>query len=401
MSATQSSLRSIDNIRSEFPATKKYIYMDVANQGLISRTTLGSFEKHLQNRLSGVNDELFQLREVERTRARFGSFIGADANEIAITKNASEGINILANAFDWKAGDNVILCPQLEHANNILPWLQIRKKFCIELRTVESVDGSFPVEAAINSIDRSTRIVALSTVTMVPGYRTMMRPISDACRSNGTFLLADGTQSVGILDTNVDDLGVDGLSVSTVKGLMGLYGSGFLYCRRDWAEQLEPAYLTRFSIDLGDAPESAPILDIPKLRAGSPRFDVGHYNFPGLIAVDSSIHQLAEIGTDVIDAHVTKLAERLSQGLMEMGLPVCHSSGGHQPGSIVAVGDVGTALGKAEPAPMVRELHNFLLERNVAVSVRRGLLRFSLHVYNTSNEVDQVLDFSSAWLKKA
>ncbi|TIO91130.1 MAG: aminotransferase class V-fold PLP-dependent enzyme, partial [Mesorhizobium sp.] len=118
-------LLPLNIIREEFPATQNAIYMDVANQGLISRTTRTSFEEHLDNRLHGVNDELSQLRDIEKTRARFAQFIGADKDEISITKNASEGINIIANAIDWRPGDSVILCPQLEHANNILPWLQV------------------------------------------------------------------------------------------------------------------------------------------------------------------------------------------------------------------------------------------------------------------------------------
>ncbi|RWB52741.1 MAG: aminotransferase class V-fold PLP-dependent enzyme [Mesorhizobium sp.] len=392
-------LLPLNIIREEFPATQNAIYMDVANQGLISRTTRTSFEEHLDNRLHGVNDELSQLRDIEKTRARFAQFIGADKDEISITKNASEGINIIANAIDWRPGDSVILCPQLEHANNILPWLQVEALHNVQLKFVEPEDGAIPLDAIVKALDSSTRVVALSTATMVPGFRTATEPVAEACRRHGTFLLADGTQSVGILHTEVDRLGVDGLAVSTVKGLMGLYGSGFLYCRRQWADRLKPAYLARFSIDLGNAPESAPILNAAKLRAGAPRFDIGHYNFPGMIAAHASLGQLLEIGTEAIDKHVTSLAKRLASGLLQVGMPVCGGAPGRHTGSIVALGDMATLSGAREVAPYIQSLQSYLAENKVFSSTRRGLLRFSLHLYNTEDEVDQVVDLVKNWSK--
>ncbi|RWG09646.1 MAG: aminotransferase class V-fold PLP-dependent enzyme [Mesorhizobium sp.] len=386
-----------DLLRQEFPATESAIYMDVANQGLISRTTRMSMDQHLDNRMNGLNDEERMMQLVERTRSRFAKFIGADKDEIAITKNASEGINIIGNAIDWRPGDNVVLCRQLEHANNILPWLQIRDKHRIELRIVEADNGTIPYAGFVNAIDSRTRIVTVSTVTMVPGFKTVMEPIAEACKRVGAFLLADASQSIGILDTDVTRLGVDGLVASSYKGLMGLYGLGFLYCRREWADRLIPAYLARFSVDLGDAPESAPIFDSVKLRSGAPRFEIGHYNFPGVIAVYASIGQLMEIGTLAIEQSVTSIARRLASGLLDLGLPVCGGAPGNHTGTIVALGDSALA-GSREFDSRIHSLHEHLLENQVIVSIRRGMLRFSLHLYNTVDEVDQVIAVTKNWL---
>ncbi|WP_292662720.1 aminotransferase class V-fold PLP-dependent enzyme [Mesorhizobium sp.] len=388
----------LDLLRQEFPATENAIYMDVANQGLISRTTRTSMDQHLDNRLNGLNDEERMMQLVERTRSRFAKFIAAEKDEIAITKNASEGINIIGNAIDWRPGDNLVLCRQLEHANNILPWLQIRDKHRIELRVVEADSGAIPCDALTKAIDSRTRIVTLSTVTMVPGFKTVMEPIAEACKRVGTFLLADASQSVGILDTDITRLGVDGLVASSYKGLMGLYGLGFLYCRREWADRLSPAYLARFSVDLGDAPESAPIFDSVKLRAGAPRFEIGHYNFPGVIAAYASIEQLMEFGTLAIEQSVTSVARRLASGLLDLGLPVCGGAPGNHTGSIVALGHPAALAGSRESDSRIHLLHGHLLKNQVIVSVRRGMLRFSLHLYNTADEADQVVALAKNWL---
>ncbi|PBB41234.1 cysteine desulfurase [Mesorhizobium sp. WSM3866] len=386
----------LDLLRQEFPATGSAIYMDVANQGLISRTTRTSMNQHLDNRLNGLNDEERMMQLVERTRSRFATFIAADKDEIAVTKNASEGINIIGHAIDWRSGDNVVLCQKLEHANNILPWLQLRDKYKIELRIVEPDNGSIPPGAVAKVIDSRTRIVTVSTVTMVPGFKTVMEPIAEACKRFGAFLLADASQSVGILDTDVTRLGVDGLVASSYKGLMGLYGLGFLYCRREWADRLSPAYLARFSVDLGAAPESAPIFDSVKLRAGAPRFEIGHYNFAGVIAVYASIGQLMEIGTLAIEQSVTSVARRLASGLLDLGLPVCGGAPGNHTGSIVALGD--PALdGSRGVDGRIHSLHQHLTKNQVIVSMRRGMLRFSLHLYNTADEVDRVIALAKNW----
>ncbi|MER9586701.1 aminotransferase class V-fold PLP-dependent enzyme [Mesorhizobium sp. M0276] len=386
-------------LREEYPATIDAIYMDVANQGLISKTTLESIGPHLDNRLHGRNDEASMLHHVERTRARFAQLIGADKDEISVTKNASESINIIANAIDWRDGDNVVLCPKLEHANNILPWLQVKARHKVELRFVEPEAGSIPVGELVKAIDARTRIVAVATVTMVPGFRTVLEPIAEACKRFGVFLLADGTQSVGILHTDVARLGVDGLAVSTVKGLMGLYGSGFLYCRQEWADRLNPAYLARFSVDFGNAPESAPVPSSVKLRAGAPRFDIGHYNFPGMLAAHASMGQLLDIGTETIERSVTLLAKRLASGFLELGLPVCGGAPGNHTGSIVALGDPAALVEARAADRRIQSLHGHLLDNQVIVSIRRGMLRFSLHLYNTADEVDCVVGLAKNWLK--
>ncbi|WP_287177976.1 aminotransferase class V-fold PLP-dependent enzyme [Mesorhizobium sp.] len=388
----------LDLLRQEFPAIESAIYMDVANQGLISRTTRRSMDQHLDNRLNGLNDEEKMMELVERTRSRFAKFIAAEKDEIAVTKNASEGINIIGNAIAWRPGDNIVLCRELEHANNILPWLQIRDKHRIELRIVEADSGAIPSDALSKAIDSRTRIATVSTVTMVPGFKTVMEPVTEACKRVGAFLLADASQSVGILDTDIARLGVDGLVASSYKGLMGLYGLGFLYCRQEWADRLSPAYLARFSVDLGDAPESAPIFDSIKLRAGAPRFEIGHYNFPGVIAVYTSIGQLMEIGTPAIEQSVTSVARRLASGLLDLGLPVCGGAPGDHTGSIVALGYPETLAGSRQADSRIHSLHEHLSKNKVIVSARRGMLRFSLHLYNTADEADQVVAVAKNWL---
>ena len=98
------------------------------------------------------------------------------------------------------------------------------------------------------------------------------------------------------------------------KGLLGLYGLGFLYCRRKWADRLEPAYLARFGVDLGDAHEADGAISAYRLMPGARRFDLGNYNFAGAAAVDKSLEMLLDMGTQTIESHVVSLTAAAGRG---------------------------------------------------------------------------------------
>lgn len=395
--AKAASAVSVAEARAWFPATERCIYMDVSNQGLISRATRESFEAHLEKRMQGDNDELELLGLVERTRERYARFINADADEVAMVKSASEALGLAASAFLWKPGDNVVLCAEVEHGNNVYPWLNLRERYGIEVRTVPARADHIPIDAMIAAMDARTRILTASTVTTSPGFRTDAEALGRACRDREVFFLLDGAQTAGILHTDVKALHADGFAASTVKGLMGLYGMGLLYMRREWAERLTPPYIARFSVDLGDLPEAAMTGLNYRLRAGAKRFDAGHYNFPGTIAVFTSLGQLASVGTRAIETHVVALASRLAQGFIDLGIPVAGGRPGPHTSSIVSVGVSKPGFFSTASDPGLADLGEHLTKSGVVFSIRRGLLRFSLHLYNTEAEIDRVLDLARSW----
>src|SRR5688572_33456220 len=122
--------------------------MDVAARGIMSRQVRAALDAHLDGLTSGNvhKDDFFA--QVERTRARFASMIKAHTDEIAFTKNVSEGLNMVATGLPWEAGDNVIVCPELEHPNNVYCWLNLQRSG-VEVRTVAPLQGHLPVDDMI------------------------------------------------------------------------------------------------------------------------------------------------------------------------------------------------------------------------------------------------------------
>lgn len=373
--------------------------MDVAVRGLLSQPVRDAVDRYLDARMEGRDDKAHLLGTVERARERFAHLIGADPDEVSITKNTSEGLNIVAAGLPWEPGDNLVFCPELEHPNNVYPWLNLPRRLGVELRTVAPHDGRIPLESLSAAIDDRTRLVTVPTVSFSPGFVTDIHPIAEICRRRGVFLLADAAQSTGVLHTDVRRLGVDALATATQKALLSFYGMGFFYCRREWAERLTPVYLARFSVDLGaDAHETAMDPERLHLRPGARRFDLGNYNYLAATAVDVSIAMLTDLGTPAIEDHARGLARRLAQGLLHVGLPVSGGDPGADLGHIVAVGKSGGGRHYTAEDPAMNDLYGYLVDRGVRLSIRRGVLRFSLHLYNDMTDVDRVVALAEEWM---
>ncbi|MGZ5090346.1 MAG: aminotransferase class V-fold PLP-dependent enzyme [Burkholderiales bacterium] len=385
--------------RSHFPALERWTYMDVSARGVLSREVRAAMDAHLDDRmLNGATDKEQFFALVERARGRFAQLIGADADEIAYTKNISDGLNMIATAIDWHRGDNVVLCPELEHPNNVYAWLNLQR-YGVEMRMIAGRGGHIPVDALIERIDARTRVATVSTVSFAPGFRTDVETLGKACRERDVLLLVDAAQSVGVLHTDVRASNIDALSVSTQKGLLALYGMGYLYCRREWAERLHPAYLARFGVDLGDAHEASLGSYDFKLASGARRFDLGNYNFLATAAVDASMKQLLEWDTRRIEPYVRGLTHALARGFLELGLPVAGGEPGPHLTKIVTVGAM-SADHYGTGDERYNRLYEHLVANRVKLSIRRGLLRFSLHVYNNMEDVERVLALSREFLAR-
>ena len=385
-------------VRAMFPGARDKVYMGVPARGLPPSTGRAALDTYLDQYVDGTIDKDANFEAIERVRAKYARLINANADDIAFTKNVSEGLNHIAASLPWQAGDNVIVCRELEHPNNIYPWLNLQERFGVEVRAIPDRDGAVDVEAMLGAIDSRTRLLTVASVTFAPGFRTDLETLGRACRETGVFFLVDGVQSVGVVETDVRKLMIDGMAVSTQKALLGLYGMGFLYCRRDWADRIRPAALARFSVDLGnDTHEAVMGDDGYDLMPGARRFDIGNYNFPAAIAVEPSLDLLLELGPSAVEAYACGLSHRLAGGLHQLGLPVSGGPPGPHLAHIVTAGAYKPDQHDASGDPQTDALYHHLSENDVHLTVRRGMLRFGLHVYNDESDVERVLDLVKEW----
>lgn len=380
-----------NDLISMFPGVHNGVYMDVAARGLLPLRSKDAVDKILDQRINGSMDKTKMFKLIENTRKRYAKLINAEIDEVAFTKNVSEGLNAIIAGFDWKIGDNAVICVNLEHPNNVYPWKNIAIKQGISIHTFKPVKGEIFLSEIKKVVNSKTRMISISSVTFAPGFRCNLKEISNFCKKKGIFLLVDAVQSVGILHTDVKALDIDAMAVSTQKGLLGLYGMGFLYCKKESAEKITPAYLARFGVDLGESAHEADLGPSNYILAsGAKRFDLGNFNFAAAAAVYSSMGIILDLGTYKIEKYVVGLANVLSDSLIDLGLPVLRANKDTEPGTLVSVGLLGEGQHDSANDQNMTMLFNYLKDNNVKISIRRGILRFSLHLYNTLEDVNMV-----------
>lgn len=385
-----------EDIRALFPGATARTYLNIAAKGLVPTTVRDAVHAYVDEQVAGTADKDLLREQVDETRGMLARLIGADADEVAITKNVSEGLNLFAASVDWQKGDNVVFCPDLEHPNNIYLWYNLRRRHGVEVRAVEPVDGRMPTEAMVAAMDERTRVVTFPTVSFAPGFITDTAPLVRAARDVGAWTLADGAQSIGALETDVRAMGIDALAVATQKCLLSLYGFGFLYVRREVAETLLPVHVARYGISL-DAHETAysdgPLEYAPAAR----RFDLGNYNYLGMSATREALRLISDTGVDRIEAHVRRLAATLADGLVDLGMPVVGGGSGRHLAHIVSSGHLGGGRHYSADDPAVNALHRHLVGENIVFALRSGVLRFSFGLYNDMSDVERVLSAVEAW----
>ncbi len=388
-------------VRAQFPGASEKVYFDMALKGLIPRAAAEAAHTHIDEVLNARANKDLHRASVEHCREMLASLIGADADEVAITKNVSEALNLFASSLPWEKGDNVVLCPELEHPNNVFLWYNLRKLKGIEVRAVEPDGGRVPAEGFAAAVDGHTRLVTIPHVSFSPGFVTDVRAIADVAHTRGALLLVDAAQSIGSIRCDVGELGIDALAVATQKSLLAFYGMGFLFVRRALAESLIPAHVARYGMDMGtEAGETARTGgDHLPYAAGARRFDLGNYNYLGAQAAEASLALITSVGVDRIEAHVRALTARLVEGLLELGLPVVGGAPGPHLGHIVAVGHSGGGHHDTADDPMMNDLHRHLTANGVKLSIRKGVLRMALGLYNDVSDVDRVLALVRAWVE--
>ena len=386
-------------VRDLFPGASGQVYLDVSARGLMPEPVSAAVDRHIHTRMhyGGDKDEL--RAEVERARHAFADLVNSSVNEIAITKNVSEGLNLFAASLPWEAGDNVLVCPELEHPNNIYLWFNLARSKGIEVRTIPADEGRMPVAAMGDALDERTRVVTMPSISFAPGFLTDVKSLALAAKQVGALTLVDAAQSIGAIDTDVRDLGIDALAVATQKCLFSLYGFGFLYVRREVAESLVPIHVARYGIDLGDAHETAFTEDELKYQPGALRFDLGNYNYLGATAAATALDILAGWGMKNVEAHVCGLASELATGLLELGLPVAGGSPGSHLAHIVSVGESGGGRHYSADDPAMNSLYDHLVAAGIKLSIRSGVLRLSIGVYNQSVDIEHVIAAARSWIE--
>jgi selenocysteine lyase/cysteine desulfurase len=317
---------------------------------------------------------------LSQARASVARLINASVEEIALTTNTSFGVNIAALALPVAAGELVLLSDR-EFPANVYPWLQLRERG-IDVELVANSPEGWPDESRLleRLRDPRVRVLAVSLVQFSNGYRADLDRLSEACRTNGTFLVVDAIQGLGQCPLDVQSTPIDVLSCGGQKWLLSPWGSGFVYVRRELLSRLVPPMAGWLSFegtdDFGHLTEYN-----PTYRQDARRFEVGTLPVQNMVAMTESVNLLLELGVDRIATYLKMIRQPLmdaaARGELELTSPadVAHES------SIVCV-----------RTEHVAESYHALKRGGVVCVMREGSIRFSPHCYNTVDELEKVIE---------
>lgn len=395
-SDSKAEILNVNEIRKDFPILKTgIIYLDSTATSLTPEPVLDRMLEYYREYRANVERGVHRLsikgsEEYERARAKVADFINAKSTaEIIMTRNTTEGINLVANGLNWKKGDKIVTTV-LEHHSNFIVWLRVRDKCGTK---VEVLTPRKPVTKGIldavdfeKKIDDKTKLVAVSHVSNVLGVIQPIKEIAKIAHEHGAYVLVDGAQSVPHMEVDVQKLGCDFLAFSGHK-MCAPTGSGVLYAKKDVAEDLEPLIIGGGSIaDVG--------ADYYELDASPRRFEGGTQDIGAVIGLGAAIDYLTSIGMDKIEAYEKVLAERMHAGLTALpNVEVYGPEPKHRVGIIpFNVGDLNphdVALALDVSANiMVRSGHHCAQPLSKTVIRKPGTVRASCYFYNTLSEID-------------
>jgi len=406
---------AVATLREDFPALAgsvnghPLVYLDSAATSQKPRQVLDAERDFAINHTSAVHRGAHTLAGeatelFEAARGRVAGFVGAHADELVWTSNATEAINLVAygisNAslglggaaaarFALKAGDEIVVT-EMEHHANLVPWQELAARTGAHLRAIRVTDdGLLDLDHAAELIGDRTRILAFTHVSNVLGTINPVAVLTALAHEVGALVMLDACQSAPNRPLNLHELGVDFAAVSGHK-MLGPTGVGALYGRAELLAGLPP-FLTGGSMITTVTIEKSEYLPPPQ------RFEAGTQRVSQAIALAAAVDYLDAVGLDRIRDWEAQLGQRLVTGLAEMdGLTVLGPGDGVERAGLasfivdgVHAHDVGQFLDDRGIATRVGHHCTQPLHRRFGVI---ATTRASAYLYTTTDEIDELLD---------
>jgi len=381
----------LEDCRADFPLTRDLIYLDSAATSLTPKPVIQAMVGYDLRYRANVGRGVHRLTTIATHRYRdardsIRSFIGGEGGAIAITRNTTEAIGMVAAGLPWKQGDRVVTT-LLEHHSNLLPWLRLRKRG-VEVDIVRpDAEGSLEIADLEAAVRDGTRLVAITHASNVLGIVIPVDEIARVCHDHGARLLVDGAQSVPHLPVDVSRMGCDYFCFSGHK-MLGPTGTGALWMREP---DIEPLLVGGGSIANVTADDYTLAPDEGRYEAGTPPV-------AGTIGFARAAAYLREIGMETVHRHDERLSARLIEGLSEVeGVRVLGAEvEGERIGVVSFTVDglhpheVAQILDEAA-AVLVRSGHHCSQPLMEHLGLPEGTVRASTHIYNTEEEIDTMI----------
>jgi selenocysteine lyase/cysteine desulfurase len=369
---------NIIEIRKLFPhLSTDQIYFNHAALGPWSTLALNRISEYSAQRSGGkIENYPYFLKWNSGAKVKLGKILGSTSDRLAWVDNVSNGLNILAQGLSWKKGDRIIL-NDIEFPSNIYPFLNLQK-YGVEIDLIKSRNGIVDLDDIEKVYTPRTKLISISLVQFLSGYRADMDAIGEFCKQAGIIFCVDAIQGAGAVQIDVNRSKIDFLSGGTQKWLMSSQGLSYIYI----TEELQ-SWIEQKNVGWASVENAWSLLEYDlTLKSTADRFQNGTVNALGVAIFDSVIDLFIDFGMENVEQKILANTNFFIKNLNRIGIKSVLENA-------VEKNRAGIVTFKDQNA---KRIFDELEKRKIYAAVREGMIRFAPHFYNTNEEIERVVD---------
>lgn len=312
---------SLDQIRSQMPATQEFAYLNAGSVGPLSSAVADAIRtgNEQEFEVGRIAPGLYPQKAETKAelRQRLATLMGGDEDEIALTHHTTDGMNIATWGMPWRDGDEVVTT-SLEHPGGLFPLFAAARRFGLRVHVVplsETDDGDDLLKKLDETITPNCRFVSISHVSWKSGAVAPIREIADLTHDRGGYLAVDGAQSGGAIPLDVHETDVDFYAIPGQKWLCAPEGTGALYVRRSLHGFLKQTFVGYPSGRGADAWDESGIFLASR---DAVRYEVGSVYTPALAGLLAGLRWFDELGLSWIYDRIQTMTATCRQMLAEI-----------------------------------------------------------------------------------
>lgn len=390
------SLENNQFIREQFPVNEHCMYLNHAAVAPWPQCTTAAVQQFAQeNCITGAQGYLTWLKKEQSLRAKLAQLVGTkDENCIALVKNTSEALSIVAYGLEWEAGD-IILISDDEFPSNRIVWESLAQKFGVIVQQVP-ISADDPEANILAAIDASNalhnpnlkpKLISVSAVQYASGIKLDLAKLGKACKANNVLFCVDAIQAVGAMPFKCDEWDIDFAMADGHKWMLGPEGLGFFFVKENHIKTLN---LYQYGWHMINGAGDFSIQDWQP-ASNAKRFECGSPNMLACYALEASTDLLLNIGLDNVAEAIECNHEYLLRQLEMLGAEILSPLTPDTRAGILTFKFKGIDSA---------ELYQKLMQRDVVCANRGGGVRFSPHFHTTKTSMDSAIGILAELINK-
>jgi selenocysteine lyase/cysteine desulfurase len=359
----------LSGARADFPWASSQTYFNTATEhpvGLHSSQAMQEYLHALSYGPDSARDKFENGHLMIEVKRMFADLIGAKPSEIGFTPSTQTGENLVIEGLGIEESGSNVVTNDLHYEGSLINYRR-RRETGMDVRIVANRDYQMDMRDFERVVNRKTKLISIALVSNVNGYAHEVKKISDLAHAHGAYLYTDVIQCAGAVPIDVNAMGIDFLSCSAYKWLMG-GRFGYLYVK----EGLQGAVLKPRLMGGRSTPTAAS------------RYEISTASHLGCVCQYEALKYIHRCGVDRIRAHARPLTDRLQKELPALGYPSITPAGNESPIVTFQLRDAAAVKGKLQKA-------------NVIATVRMnpggdGQMRVSCSVFNNEADTSRLIE---------